>query len=539
MQRERECEMDEIRIQHQMRENRRLFEAGIRHLAEIQDGEDGLDFAWQMMHFAQDSGCGYFASSAIERRLCDFAEQLEPPKKSECRPDSVLMVMTEACRIGGHTRVVERWIEQDPSRCYSLVLTDQSDVDDIPERLKNAVSRSGGKMLLLDTRESRMSRAQKLRDFAVAFERIVLHIHMYDTISFAAFGSVNFPRPVGFFNHADHVPWIGVSIADCVAEFREWGLKLSRECRGVTKSLKVGIPGDEEKRTSKIVGVEESRDDVRKRLGVPVDASLVLSCGRQTKYRSVAGQDFADVIRGILSADRVAFVVVIGPRLEDIPGWSDVAKSFSGRLKAVGPVPFELLSAYYKASDLVIDSYPLGGATALADALAAGCPVLSVPGPFGQDDWVYEINGLCQSLDEMVQKAMMLLKDKHLANEFVKHDQKVYREAHAPNLFRENLTRFFSCLNASHDVRQFSESVGLRPELERALFEAGQSEEILFRIPKILSFAHCRTSSSHTRVLTLLGHDIVIYRRWMPFVKALRAVCVSLSVDDMKEGGLT
>lgn len=531
--------MNEMNVLHQMQENRRLFESGIRHLSRIQDAEDGLDFVWQMMRFAQDSGCGYFASNEIEHRLCDFAEQLESPKVSECHPDSVLMVMTEAYRIGGHTRVVERWIEQDPSHCYSLVLTNQCDVDELPERLKNAVSRSGGSILLLDTRERRMSRAQKLRDFAVAFERIVLHIHPHDTIAFAAFGSTKFPRPIGLFNHADHVPWIGVSIADCMAEFREWGLSLSRECRGVTKNVKVGIPGDIMKESLKRLDVEESREDLRKRLEIPADASLVLSCGRQTKYRPVAGLDFTDAIRGILSANRNAFVLVIGPRLEDRPDWVQVAKSFDGRLKVVGIVPFEQMTSYYKAADLVLDSYPLGGSTALADALSAGCPILSVPGPIGQDDWVYEISGLCQSLDEMVQKAMTLLKDKHLANEFVTHDQKVYRESHVSNRFRENVDRFFARLNGLHGVHSFSESVGLRHELGRALFEAGQNEEILFRIPKILTLARRRTSSSHTRVLSLLGHDIVVYRRWMPFVKALREDRVSLPAGDTKKGDLT
>lgn len=511
-----------------LNENRRLFEAGIRRLGEIADAETCLDLAYWLMFFAQDGGCGYFASSAIESRLCEFSKRLLPPRETEVCPGTVLMVMTTAYVIGGHTRVVERWIEQDPSRRYSLVLTDQRNAAEIPERLKAAVARSGGELLVLDVRASRMERAQRLRDFAASFERVVLHIHMYDVISFVAFGSDAFTRPVGFFNHADHVPWLGVSIADCVAEFREWGAVLSRECRGVRKSVMLGIPSDgkmDERGKSDKTGASL---DVRERYGIRPDVPLVLTCGRPVKYQPVAGMDFLDAVRGILSSDADAVVLAIGPTLEELPGWCAASRAFGGRLKAVGPMPFGLMPAFYKTADLVLDSYPMGGSTALADALVAGCPALSVPNPFGKDDWVCKTKGHCASIQSLVEKAGVLLKDRSLANECAMHDLNVYREARAPQQFKERMEAFFAQLDAPHEIRPFAESVGLRPEVDRALWEMSQSTEEVFRgIPKVFSCVRHRTPLSSTRVLTLFGHDFVFHKRLKLVGKMLRDLGVS------------
>ena len=523
----------------ELRWNRRRFEAGIRRLNEISDVEAGLDLAYGLMLFAQDGGCGYFASSEIESRLREFSKELSPPKVVEARPNTVLMVMTTAYLVGGHTRVVERWIEQDPSRRYSLVLTNQVNEDWIPERLRSAVECSGGECLVLDVRESRMGRAQKLRDFAATFEKVVLHVHMYDVIPLVAFGSETFTRPVGFYNHADHVPWLGVSIADCVAELREWGATLSRECRGVRESVTIGIPSEEKMDADRKVHEAGVAFDVRTRYGIPSAAPLVLTCGRASKYQPVAGLDFLDVIRGILSADKDVVVLAVGLVLENVPGWTEASRAFGRRLKAIAPVPFEQLTAFCRAADLVIDSYPMCGCTALADALMAGCPVLIAPGLFGQDDWVFKIDGYCASVQNLVERSIVLLKNKPLAQKQARHDLDVYRAMRSPQQFKERIEVFFGALRNPHRIHPFEDSVGLRPEIDQALWEESQRVRELFReIPGVISYRRYYTPVSQTRVLTLLGKDFVLRRRLTPVGKMLNELEASCG-ETSKGGQLT
>ena len=105
--------------------------------------------------------------------------------------------MSEAYHTGGHTRVVERWIEADDKRKYSLVMTRKSP-SELPSRLVAAVERSGGRIVELDSETDFIKRGLALRKIAASFETVVLHTHMDDPIPLIAFGSDDFKRPVGF-----------------------------------------------------------------------------------------------------------------------------------------------------------------------------------------------------------------------------------------------------------------------------------------------------------------------------------------------------
>ena len=75
-------------------------------------------------------------------------------------------------------------------------------------------------------------------------DRVVTFADTDDPLPLVAYGTEDFKRPVGLYNHADHDFWLGVGVSDLVADLRRWGERLTREVRGATASYRLTIPLD-------------------------------------------------------------------------------------------------------------------------------------------------------------------------------------------------------------------------------------------------------------------------------------------------------
>ena len=158
--------------------NRRVFSRLEQSIAAEKDLDRQVELARVAAAFARQSGCGSFSSASIEQAfLCRAASIGQVPVRPAV-PGTVLMVMSEAYAWGGHTRAVERWIEIDSGRRYSVAVTRQDEKTEFPGRLRDAVERSGGKVEFLQSR----------------------------------------------------------------GELRDWGRRLSLECRGAAEATVLGIP---------------------------------------------------------------------------------------------------------------------------------------------------------------------------------------------------------------------------------------------------------------------------------------------------------
>ena len=65
------------------------------------------------------------------------------------------------------------------------------------------MSEKSGKVYNLDSHPA--AKINQIRKIASGFEKIILHIHSDDLVTFIAFATNDFKRPVLFFNHLDHL----------------------------------------------------------------------------------------------------------------------------------------------------------------------------------------------------------------------------------------------------------------------------------------------------------------------------------------------
>ena len=74
---------------------------------------------------------GVYSSNRLENEIIKIGEKIQFSPTAKPQKGNVLQVMTAAGNGGGHTSIVNNWIQWDRGRQYSLVLTDM-DYQEIP-----------------------------------------------------------------------------------------------------------------------------------------------------------------------------------------------------------------------------------------------------------------------------------------------------------------------------------------------------------------------------------------------------------------------
>lgn len=315
---------------------------------------------------------GLWASPQLERMLWAVGCRLDVAR-AEVRPrsrpvDRVLHVMTRVAAIGGHSRMAWRWIDVDRGRSHSVVLTRQGALP-VPDELVSAAERSGGTVRILNReRGDVLSWAGRLRMLARDHDLVVLHIFAEDVIPPIAFAERDGLPPIVFIDQADHAFSLGASTADLYVALRRTGAELAVARRGVDPERVAELPitiSDIERRRSRV--------EAKRALGYDDDDVLLLSIARAPKFRPFGDQHFLDAVVPVLERHRNAQLLVVGPG-EDA-SWTAAAAATGGRIRVLAERSDT--EAFYEASDVYIDAFPVISNTSLLEAGCYGIPLVS------------------------------------------------------------------------------------------------------------------------------------------------------------------
>lgn len=432
---------------HVIDDNRRKFESLLGFINDSDNKMARLCAAQKALTFAVYRPTGYFYSKVLEDFYVDLAEKNKLSLENiSYVHKSFLHVMTECYSTGGHTRVVERWIEHAQSdEKHSVVLLDQRDTE-LPRLLKNNIKKRNGELFVLNKDKSQISRALDLRKLGMGYEYIILHIHMDDPISTIAFGSKDFTRPVIFFNHAQHLFWIGKRISDIVADFMV-GCNISKERRLLTNVYKLPIPIDVAKNR------KLNKLKVRNELNISIDKKIIITVGSAYKYKPILNDYvFFEIIDKVLETNPKACLYVMGPDNND-KNWRDLKSKFKEKIILLGNVSYEKgYLEYLNASDVLIDSYPVGGGTVCVDAIENECPFVSLKNILGNVDFIAESEGFCKDKEEMILKINKILNNNVYANSVLKNEKALFVKDYTNenwNLYLNNIL----CNSESHNIK--------------------------------------------------------------------------------------
>lgn len=400
--------------------------------------------AYQAATFATRHNTDIFAAQEIEQPFLELAELLPDPEETTWEEGSVLHVATEVYNSGGHTRCIERWMQLMDKQKHSCYLIKQHAA--VPEMLIQLVKESGGSMRQPDPALSMVQKAEDLRTYASRFQYVVLHTHMNDPVALIAFGSEKFKRPVILFNHADHIFWLGASVADYVADLAEFRHReITLNARGITRSGVLNIPIE----NTSFASIEQMQ--ARQQLGISPQVKVIFVSGHPRKFDPVGTPDFADVIRAVLQKDPGVYFYIAGasPRQKlwkKLPADHRKQVIFTGRLDYKTEYPL-----YLSAADMVLDSMPVSGGTAVSDAVKAQKPILAIRHAF-LSDFINNSEAGCVDLDEMVDKVFRIFNEPdYRASIYNNIHEKWYQEVDC-EAWKERCRKVYAALPEHHGV---------------------------------------------------------------------------------------
>lgn len=290
------------------------------------------------------------------------AATLHAPRGSRRR--RVLHVASTVMPVGGLTRMIHHWVRHDASSCHSLVLTDQRRLPVSDWLAKGVIDRGGG-LASMPVSVPLPARAQCLRQLAREWaDVVVLHHASSDLVPVLAFAAGACP-PVCVLNHADHMFWLGTSVADAVIDLRDVGARISRQRRFARRIAVLPIPLELPPR-------QVTRGGARESLGIPHDRLMLLSVGRAVKYRPTVDRDFFGTLHKVLAVVPGAHLYVVGINSPEAARYG--LKADHDRVHLCGSV--EDPSAFRAAADVYLEPFPFGSATAVLEAALAGLPVV-------------------------------------------------------------------------------------------------------------------------------------------------------------------
>lgn len=355
---------------------------------------------------------GTYSSNALEQQIIDIGRHIEFTPSFKPGKNQILIVMSKASAIGGHTCLVHNWLKWDSERQYSIAFTDMNGSMP-PDFIEEAVRESGGELFFLSG--TNVGKAKKLLEISQKFCRILLFTHMEDVVPVLAYSNKNWTVPVYFYNHADWRFSFGFSVSDIVLNLFLFDIDKAVRYRGIPREscayLQFPGIGVVVKEAAERTAPKDIRQWIFEKYQVAKTEKLIVSMGYGYRYQSIIGYEFDAYVRDVMrkSGYQCSFLI-IGPNSEDAK-WRQLERDTKGKARALGLLPYEEVEWLISGADLYIVSFPqLSSGESVAAKAGVPYLFLDIIGRCGGGENLHS----AASVQEMTQKTLdVLLGNKH------------------------------------------------------------------------------------------------------------------------------
>lgn len=288
----------------------------------------------------------------------------------------LLHVLSYARPVGGDTRFVWRWIQEDPDSIHSVAVTSQAELADsteVPQPLQAAVKRTGGMLTLLRASPAQpLAQAEELRQLCAAADLVVLHLFPYDVIPVIALASLHGGPKVLYIHHSDHTFWIGGRVSHEVVHVRAQQPAFLAQRRHLRPGIGSILPIPLAYRAPSM-----SRKQAKFVLGVSEETVVLLTIASAFKYAAPGRVGLLELVMPLLMAQPNVILMAVGPVPEG--PWAAAVQASGGRVMALGTQHDN--EARYCAADIYLDSVPFSSVTSILEAGTHGAALLGYAPP--------------------------------------------------------------------------------------------------------------------------------------------------------------
>lgn len=380
---------------------------------------------------------GFFQDLNFEKELGKISLKYEINTfeiKNTCN-GRTLHIATEVYSSGGHTRVINNWINFEKKDQDLLIIN--SEKSQIESWLKKTLKESAGKIILLQ-QNSVLEKAKELFNIAQNYKRIILHIHPNDIIPILAFSNSSIIEKIYFYNHADHTFWLGVTINKCVLDLTSKGKELSLKKRGIINSEILSIPLEEKSSRNKVV----DSNKIYELYNIEKNNKIIFSMATERKYNTILDYNFFEFLKELSSflIKYDIYFLIAGPNLKS-KSWKKIYEYSEKRVIPLGALSKEKVKEIWEIVDLYIDSFPMNSYTCLLEAIANNIKCFSLKTPTPDLDCLKKIK--INTIEELIEETKKFFLHKNSYKEENIEINSELKKIHFKDGFLNNLKKIY------------------------------------------------------------------------------------------------
>ena len=346
-----------------------------RAIAAFKDGEleRSLDYTYIAVSYAWGIHFGKWYDEELEDLLSEIGLNIRSEytlTKTSKKKDGkrIAHIASFLSDIGGHPEVLKQWIGLLSENIgeQTLYITSVPNVPSVYPYLKNFLQSKGVEVHELSYNHRYIERIKELIRLLTqeSPDFLILYIHPNDVVVVPALCALSSKPPTIFFNHADHVFWLGRNIIDYLIEWREEGAKYSKKFRKINRSYVIPLTTD-----------IKPQKVPKESFGIPENSTLSISIGSFYKVLGDPELDYFRTIEGILKQfpNHYHMLVTTSPSIVKNHLTSD--KDIRRRFIITGPIA--KVEPVYGVADLLIETFPIAGGMVRVEAMACKLPIVA------------------------------------------------------------------------------------------------------------------------------------------------------------------
>ena len=297
-----------------------------------------------------------------------------PVKPSETKPQNIAFLASCCYDMGGHTKCIRDLIKS-LAGLYNmqLFLTQKSETFAQAPKFVTCIGRYakifGVDSRLIGFREQIISFVNQIADFGPSC--LLVYIHPDDMFGAAVVSMIkqNTKIKIIYFNHASHIPALGMDFADIILECMPSTKKITEEKRHLHNSKIIGLQSLGKDET--IYYQQDVLSELKHKLGIRDGYYVTMSGGSGYKFFEDDSSPYFEMIKSLLQKEPKLYHVVISEFNDSEQ--QIINKIFKGAAdlrKRLLIIPYQTdFDIYFQCADVFVDSFPVSSALTQIDLM--------------------------------------------------------------------------------------------------------------------------------------------------------------------------
>ena len=374
-------------------------------------------------------------------------------KHCEPKPQNIAFLASCCYDMGGHTKCIRDLIKS-LAGLYNmqLFLTQKSKTFAKATKFVTSISQYakifGIDSRLVGFRRQIISFVNQIADFGPSC--LLVYIHPDDIFGAAVVSMIkqNTKIKIIYFNHASHIPALGMNFADIILEGMPSTQKITEEKRHLHNSQIIGLQSLGKDET--IYYQQDVLSELKHKLGIRDGYYVTMSGGSGYKFFEADSSPYFKMIKSLLQKEPKLYHVVISEFNDSEQQIIDkIFENAADLRKRLLIIPYQTdFDIYFQCADVFVDSFPVSSALTQIDLMrnkvASVVKINTIKPEYSFHE--YQMSGypyMFAKVDDMEKAILDLLHNRDKREQIIAKNYDYWLKTYESSIYKNNVIKIF------------------------------------------------------------------------------------------------